>query len=269
MKVARIAVIGIAAGAGLLAAMLAFRLAGRPPEPAPTVVVQEAPKIETAQVLVARRDIPVGTTLNANDIGWIEWPKNDQTDNYITKAARPTAVEDLTGSITRTAFLNGEPMREAQLMKSDRGFMSVILAPGMRAIAIEVRVVSTAGGFVLPNDRVDVLLTKQLPKAMNSQLQGNLFSTETLLSNIKVLAVDQQVSDQKGEASVVVRNTVTLEATPRQAEQLALAQQVGTLQLTLRPIRDAQVDSGPEESQDVSAPVRVIRFGQPSTSLTH
>lgn len=148
--------------------------------------------------------------------------------------------------------------------------MSVILAPGMRAIAIEVRVVGTAGGFVLPNDHVDVLLTRQLPKPVNSQVQGNLFSTETILSNIKVLAVDQQITDQKGEASVVVRNTVTLEVTPRQAEQIALSQQVGTLSLTLRPIRDAQVDKGaPDDNQQASTAVRVVRFGQPTTALTH
>jgi len=262
MKVARIAVIGIAVGSGLLAAMLAFRMASRPtPEPTIQAEVAEAPKLDQVEVLVLRRDIAIGTTISLNDMAWQPWPKSEETDAYITKTSRATAREDLAGSIARASFLAGEPVREAHLMKAERGFMSVILTPGMRAIAIEIRAVGTAGGFVLPSDHVDVLLTRAAPKLPGaSGAVGDAYVSETLLSNIKVLAIDQQISEQKGETSVVARNTVTLEVTPRQAEQVAQAQQLGTLSLILRPLRDAQVDVAADESQP--GPVRVVRFGQ-------
>jgi pilus assembly protein CpaB len=262
MQVARIAVIGIAVGSGLLAAMLAFRMAASPPGEAPAQAqVAEAPKLDTTEVLVVRRDIPIGTAIAATDLSWEPWPKSDDTDAYITKTSRPTAKEDLAGSFARAAFLAGEPIREARLMKAERGFMSVILTPGMRAIAIEVRAVGTAGGFILPSDHVDVLLTRTPPKqAAGMAPVGDTFVSETLLTNIKVLAIDQQISEQKGETSVVAKNTVTLEVSPRQAEQVAQAQQLGTLSLILRPLRDAVVDTTPDVAQPTS--VRVVRFGQ-------
>jgi pilus assembly protein CpaB len=260
MQVARIAVIGIAIGSGLLAAMLAFRMASHPQEAPVQAQVAEAPAMETMDVLVVKRDIAIGTTIAAPDLAWEPWPKSDETSAYITKQARPTAKEELGGSIARASFLAGEPIREARLMKAERGFMSVILAPGMRAIAIEVRAVGTAGGFILPSDHVDVLLTRAAPRTSGGTPAGDAFVTETLLNNIKVLAIDQQIAEQKGETAVVAKNTATLEVSPRQAEQIAQAQQLGTLSLILRPIRDGQIDSAIDTPQPTS--VRVVRFGQ-------
>jgi pilus assembly protein CpaB len=263
MQVARIAVIGIAVGSGLLAAMLAFRIAARPPADVPAQVqVAEAPKIDQVEVLVVRRDIPIGTTIAATDLAWEPWPKSDEIDSYIVKSSRPTAKEDLAGSIARAAFLSGEPVRDARVMKAERGFMSVILTPGMRAIAIEVRAVGTAGGFILPSDHVDVLLTRAVVRGPGSSQTADAFSSETLLTNIKVLAIDQQIAEQKGETSVVVRGTVTLEVSPRQAEQVAQAQSLGTLSLILRPLRDATTEVAVDTAQP--GPIKVIRFGQMS-----
>ena len=259
MRVARIAVIGIAVGSGLLAAMLAFRMASRPQEAPAQVQVAETPAMETMDVLVVKRDIAIGTTIAAPYLAWEPWPKSEETSAYITKQARPTAKEELGGSIARASFLAGEPIREARLMKAERGFMSVILSPGMRAIAIEVRAVGTAGGFILPSDHVDVLLTRASPRTAGAPT-GDAFVTETLLTNIKVLAIDQQIAEQKGETAVVAKNTATLEVSPRQAEQIAQAQQLGTLSLILRPIRDGQIDAAVDTPQATS--VRVVRFGQ-------
>jgi pilus assembly protein CpaB len=241
--------------------MLAFRMASHPQEAPVQVQVAEAPHVDTTEVLVVKRDVAIGTTISAADLAWEPWPKSDETDAYITKSARATAKEDLAGSVARASFLAGEPIREARLMKAERGFMSVILTPGMRAIAIEIRAVGTAGGFILPSDHVDVLLTRAPPKVPGAPM-GDAFVSETLLTNIKVLAIDQQIAEQKGETAVVAKNTVTLEVSPRQAEQVAQAQSLGTLSLILRPIRDAQVDPGPDPAQPIS--VRVVRFGQTS-----
>ncbi|MDR3494268.1 MAG: Flp pilus assembly protein CpaB [Ancalomicrobiaceae bacterium] len=269
MKLARGLVIGIAVASGGLAALLAYRMASRPPVEtlvqAPVAEPQQ--KQNAVEVLVTRRDIPVGTTVSKDDMVWEPWPEGSQTDAYITKSSRPTAIEELAGSVARTAFLNGEPVREARLMKAERGFMSVILTPGMRAIAIEVRAVGTAGGFILPSDHVDVILTRAAPKTATGQSQGDPFVTETLLTNIKVLAIDQQISENKGEAAVVAKNTATLEVSPKQSEMIAQAQQLGTLSLVLRPLRDAAIPEAVADTQDQGGPVTVVRYGV-STRVT-
>ncbi|MDR3376461.1 MAG: Flp pilus assembly protein CpaB [Ancalomicrobiaceae bacterium] len=268
MKLARGLVIGIAVASGGLAAMLAYRMASRPPvEIQVQAPAADQQKQNAVEVLVTRRDVAVGTTVSKDDIAWEPWPEGSQTDAYITKAARPTAIDELAGSVARASFLNGEPVREARLMKAERGFMSVILTPGMRAIAIEVRAVGTAGGFILPSDHVDVILTRAAPKTIGGAPQGDPFVSETLLTNIKVLAIDQQISENKGEASVVAKNTATLEVSPKQSEMIAQAQQLGTLSLVLRPLRDAVIPDTEPETRDQGGAVTVVRYGV-STRIT-
>lgn len=271
MKLARGLVIGIAVASGGLAALLAYRMASRPP-----IEVQiQAPVAETeqkqadVQVLVTRRDIAVGTAVSKDDLAWEPWPASSQTDAYITKASRPTAIDELAGSIARAAFLSGEPVREARLMKAERGFMSVILTPGMRAMAIEVRAAATAGGFILPSDHVDVILTRAAPKTPGAAPQGDPFISETLLTNIKVLAIDQQISENKGETAVVAKNTATLEVSPRQSEMIAQAQQLGTLSLVLRPLRDAVLPDALPNAPDQGGTVTIVRYGISSHVMPH
>ncbi len=248
---------------------IAYRMTSRPPAelPLPAAAVEE-PRLDTVDVLVLRKDVPIGTTIQAADLAWEPWPRSSDTDSYITKAGRPTGIEEIAGSVARTSFLHGEPVREARLVKAERGFMSVILTPGMRAIAIEVRAVGTAGGFILPSDHVDVLLTRAAPKVPGAPPGGDPFVSATLLTTIKVLAIDQQIAENKGEASVVAKNTVTLEVTPRQSEQIAQAQQLGTLSLVLRPLRDAKIEA-PEPEEAPNAAVTVVRFGMSSQISTH
>lgn len=258
MKVARIIVLTIALGSGFGAFIVARSMIDdREAPPVPLAVLPE-PKADTVDVLVFNRDMPMGTKLTAADMIWQPWPKTSAIETFVTRAARPEAMNELSGSIARQAVLANEPVREGRLTKSDRGFMSVILAPGMRALAVEVKAVSTAGGFVLPNDHVDIILTRAAPKGGAS---GDPYVSETILTNIRVLAIDQQVIE-KGEPSVVARDTATLELTPRQAELVAQSQQLGTISLVLRSIRDAEAPVDDKSKLDeANGAVRVVRYG--------
>lgn len=261
MKLTRILVLVIALGAGIVAALLATQMSNRPAEPAPVAAVAPPPP-ETVDVLVAAKEIPTGKRIEASDLAWQSFPKAGIVEFYLTRAARANAIQDLTGSFARTAFLAGEPMREQRLLKAERGFMSVILTPGMRATAIEVKAVSTAGGFILPNDHVDVILTRAATKTSGGG-NGDTYLTETLLNNIRVLAIDQQVGD-RAEPAMVVKDTVTLELTPRQAEVVAQAQQLGVISLSLRSVSEPEGVAA-EEPDSGGGPVKVVRAGVTST----
>ncbi|MCE1236377.1 MAG: Flp pilus assembly protein CpaB [Hyphomicrobiales bacterium] len=261
MKASRLLVLAVALVAGLVAAMLAVKMSNRPEAPQPVAAVPAAPPApETVDVLVASGDIAMGKRVAAGDFVWQPFPKAGIVEAYITRGAKPNATEDLAGRLSRTGFARGEPIREQGLVKAERGFMSVLLAPGMRATAVEVKAVSTAGGFVLPNDHVDILLTRAAPKAGN----GDPYVSETILTNIRILAVDQQVNDGKDSASMLAKDTVTLELTPRQTEIVAQAQQLGVISLALRSMRDRD-EPLVEESADVGGSVKVVRYGVSST----
>jgi pilus assembly protein CpaB len=263
MKVTRLLVLVVALGAGVVAALLASQMSNGPSAPAPMAMTQAPPPPppETVDVLVAVKEVPTGKRLEASDLGWQSFPKAGIVEFHLTKAARPTAIQDLTGSFARATFLAGEPMREQRLLKAERGFMSVILGPGMRAAAVEVKAVSTAGGFILPNDHVDVLLTRAATKA--SGAGGDTYVTETILTNVRVLAVDQQVGDRP-EPAISVKDTVTLELTPRQTEITAQAQQLGVISLALRSVREPEGQVA-EEPDNGGGPVKVVRAGVTST----
>src|SRR3954454_483731 len=156
MKRARLAVLGVAILAGGGAALI---MSGGDPPP-PVVVAGPAPTIETTDVLVAAADLPMGLNLKAPDLRWQPWPSGLVPSGVVRRSEAPKALEETVGSIARTAFLSGEPIRRERLIKTDgTGFMSAILPAGMRAVAITIdtRGSSSAGGFILPNDRVDVL----------------------------------------------------------------------------------------------------------------
>ena len=128
--------------------------------PAPSPAAAAPPKLDVEQVLVASQDLPMGTVVNEGAIAWHPWPKADVSELMITKSAKPDALKDVEGSMTRVAFLRGEPIRHDKLVKAGTGgFMSAILPSGKRAVAIKIdnEGDSTAGGFILPNDRVDVV----------------------------------------------------------------------------------------------------------------
>jgi pilus assembly protein CpaB len=239
--------------AGGLAALLAGR-SENPPEPA---APQQA-QIPSVDVLVAKGDIGLGQTVGGGDMQWVTWPANAATGNFITKTNRPDAIETLSGAIARAPFVAGEPIRDAKLVQAKgSGFMAAILPPGMRAVSTQISPETGAGGFILPNDRVDVILTQK-------PVSGEAQTSETILKNIRVLAIDQNV-EEKGGQKVVVGKTATLELSPGQAEALALAQKIGTLSLALRSITDAN-SKDDDRSTVGGSGVNIIRFGVGTTT---
>src|SRR5471030_3522624 len=255
MKSARIVVLAVAIGAGGLAALLAGR-SEPPPEVKPEVA-----KVETVDVLVARADIPMGNAMSPGDVQWQAWPASASTGNFIRKTNHPTAIEDLSGWIARVPFVAGEPIREAKLVNAKgSGFMAAILPTGMRAVSTQISPETSAGGFILPNDHVDVILTRRDRDADKAAGGGDSHSSETVLTNVRVLAIDQNVQERDGQ-KVVVGKTATLELTPNQTETLALSQQLGTLSLALRSITDANRDEPQTDDNKRSSGVNIVRFG--------
>jgi pilus assembly protein CpaB len=257
MEVARIAVLLIAMVAGGLAAMLAGGSNDAPP-PAPPPGVQFDP----TDILVAKTDIGLGEVIQPGMLDWQPWPTSAANPLFIRKNDRPEAIDKLVGSIVRTPIAAGEPIREARLIRANgSGYMAAILPSGMRAISTPVSPETGAGGFILPNDHVDVILTRR-DKAAEKASGIEVHTSETILSNVRVLAIDQTVED-KGGQKVVVGRTATLELSSSQAETLTLSQQLGSLSLALRSLADFG-NSKPEakaESSDRRSSVNMIRFG--------
>jgi pilus assembly protein CpaB len=254
MKAARLVVLTVAIAAGGVAAMLAGRTEK------PQVKTAPVQQIATVDVLVAKSDIAMGQTVQPGDVRWQEWPANAAIGNFIRRSDRPNAIETLSGSIARAPFVGGEPIREVKLVNAKgSGFMAAILPTGMRAVSTQISPETSAGGFILPNDHVDVILTR---RGNDKSAGGETHSSETILTNVRVLAIDQNVQEKDGQ-KVVVGKTATLELAPRQTETLALSQQLGTLSLALRSITDAKQDA--PQSEDMLGArrtgVNVVRFG--------
>ncbi|MBR0990979.1 Flp pilus assembly protein CpaB [Bradyrhizobium japonicum] len=271
MNTARIVVLVIALGAGGVAAYLA---SGFDNKPAP--VLPAAEKLPTVEVLVAKSDIGLGQAVKPEDLQWQAWPAATASSAFIRRDSRPEAQTQIAGSIARVPLMQGEPIREQKLVKADgSGFMAAILPAGMRAVSTEISAETAAGGFILPNDRVDIVLTRRLknPDGANNNngpTGGNdLVLSEVILTNIRVLAIDQAPKEKDGQ-NAVVGKTVTLELRPDQVAVLAAARQGGTLQLALRSIVDANAVDGTPEDQGAkrAGGVNVIRYGVQARQLT-
>jgi pilus assembly protein CpaB len=258
MKAARIAVLIVAVGAGGLAALLAGRQDPAPAPPAPVPVAS----IETTDVLVAAGDVGLGQSLSAQEMQWQAWPTASAGSGLIRKSDRPDAIEQLSGWIVRSPFVAGEPVRESKLFKANgSGYMAAILPTGMRAVSTEISPETGAGGFILPNDRVDVVLSRRDREAEKS-VGVDTFVSETILANVRVLAIDQAVEEKNGQ-KVVVGRTATLELSPRQVETLALSRQLGTLSLALRSVADsnASAPADEEKPEKKGNGINITRFG--------
>jgi pilus assembly protein CpaB len=261
MNTARIVVLGIAVCAGGVAAYLASGSDTRQQQ------VAASPQMETVDVLVARADIPMGHTVAPGDMHWQSWPAASASSSFIRRSDRPEALSQAVGSIARSPFLAGEPIRDTKLVKGDgSGFMAAILPTGMRAVSTEISPETGAGGFILPNDKVDVILTKR-DKMTSRGGVGELINSETILANIRVLAIDQTIGEKDGQ-KVVVGKTATLELRPEQAEMLTRARQAGTLSLALRSLADAAQPGTAPDSDGKTNSMNVVRFGVPMTMTT-
>jgi pilus assembly protein CpaB len=251
MNTARIVVLAIALSAGGVAAYLASGSDTK------TVVTEPTVQLPTVDVLVAKSDIGLGQSVGPDDVQWQTWPSATASNNFIRRTDRPDATSQIAGSIARSPFIAGEPIREPKLVKTNgSGFMAAVLPGGMRAVSTEISPETGAGGFILPNDRVDVILSKREKSLANG---SDFVTSEIILGNIRVLAIDQVPREKDGQNSVVGK-TATLELKPAQAEVLARARQTGTISLALRSLVDANAPNAPrsEESGD-GAIVTVFR----------
>jgi pilus assembly protein CpaB len=261
MKAARLVVLGIAVAAGGIAALLASGHKPAPPPKAPVV------QLETVDVLVAKTDLSRGEVIEAHDIGWQTWPKAAANSSFIEKSGRPDAINQFTGAIVRVPVAAGQPIYDPMVVfAKGSGFLAAVLPKGMRAVAMVISPESGAGGFILPEDHVDVLLTHHDKRAEKTTGTEKIV-TDTILRNVRVLAVDQAV-EEKGGQKVVVGKTATLELTPQQAETLALSRELGTLSLSLRSLMDSQssMPEGGDEHKEKANSINTVRFGVSTTA---
>lgn len=266
MKSARIVILGVAVAAGGLAALL---MAGGSEPPPPAPAPEPVAKLDTVDVLIAKNDINIGQAVKAEDLTWQQWPTASASNGFIKRNERASAVEELTGAIARMPISNGEPVRENRLIKAKgSGYMAAILPSGMRAFSTEISAETGAGGFILPNDHVDVILSRRDREAERATGVESHIS-ETILTDVRVLAIDQTVEDKKGQ-KVVVGKTATLELTQRQSETLALSRQLGTLTLALRSLADSSsLNTKPatEQPKEANGRMNMVRFGVTTTTL--
>jgi pilus assembly protein CpaB len=295
MKPARIIVICVAAVAAIGLALV-VRAMGSPSR-TPTAVATAAvvPSRPMAMVLVAAKDLQPGQRLADSDLAWKEWPVDEVNPLFITDGTTPLAATeavdaadrpagavaavtraatafatgggkaDYVGSVVREPILAGEPIVSRKIVRAgDSGYMAAYLEPGMRAMAIRVTVETAAGGFILPGDRVDVLLTRETNLGNMGAQEGDRskFASSTVMQNVKVLAIDQSTRAGDDEQAVIGA-TATLELGPRDAEALALAKSEGELSLVLRSYADTGGPSGRVAAVRQSSAVRVYRGGAP------
>lgn len=234
MSKMRIVIFGLAFGSAIMAGLLAKGFIGQKPEKE----IVEINKVKTVDVLTALKDINMGERFVDGSTSWKPWPVENVTDAMITRDEKPDAREAYLSARARLAIFEGETILEKKLvLPGESGFMSAILPKGMRAIAVAVSERSGAGGFILPNDRVDVILTRKLD---NPQGTDKIVNSEVVLSNVRVLAINQTYRQDKDGESVTVTEgkTATLELDPRQTEILVMIESAGELSLALRSIAE-------------------------------
>jgi pilus assembly protein CpaB len=212
---------------------LAARSLVQPSAAVPVIAVATPSPPKGPRVLVAQRDLPTGTILTADTFAYREWPRDLLKQAYIVDGAADSNA--LLGTVVRFPVAAGEPIARGALVSAgDRGFLAATLGPGMRAVTIPVSVTSGGGGFVFPGDRIDMMLTQGIKSGGDQELK----TSETILCNLRVLATDQftQTDTEDGKSVIRPPHMVTLEVTPRMAEKIAVAQMMGDLSLSLRPL---------------------------------
>ncbi|MDQ6435759.1 Flp pilus assembly protein CpaB [Mesorhizobium sp. LHD-90] len=261
MAASRLIILGVAVAAAGGAGYVAKNMTA----PQERVVIDQGPLqpvVETTQVLVVAGDVPMGANVG-EQLSWQEWPSAGVNENFITRDADPEALEQFKSAIARVPIYAGEPLRKSKLVGEGQSFMSSILPSGYRAIATQISADTSAGGFILPNDYVDVIMTR---RSENGSATG--FITETILQNIKVLAIDQTIQEDEEGKKVKVGDTATLELTQQQAEIITVAQQMADrLTLALRSVADAQQASDQEADYLVTGSgkrgtIRLIKSGE-------
>lgn len=267
MRMSRILLLLVALMAGGLAAFLATRggdAPSTPTGPSSPEVIEEA----RIKVLVASAPIGVGERLSESNMVWQDWPQNAMREDYIREDVMPEALTDMQGTVARFELFEGDPIRQQKLVRTDQGYLSAVLDKGMRGISISVQADAASGGFIVPNDHVDVILTRGTEDGQQA---------ETIVSNVRVLAINSRLGelgatgspeDPNNPRTEVFADTAiaTLELDPTQAETVVNARQMGQLSLALRSIVDFAQTS--EDSIKRNAPIRVIRYGNETNVIT-
>jgi pilus assembly protein CpaB len=260
MSPVRLIILLVAAAAAIGAVFLVRSVQ----QPAPAVAASTSTPVEAArpkdiptqQVLVANNAIPVGKFVSAEDLRWQEWPASAPVGAFLDQKKEPEALEKMVGAVARFELVEGEPVTHSKLQHpGTSGFMAVMLTPGMRAASIEISAEAAASGFIQPNDRVDVIVTRDIENAgggaASNSIQG--VRSDLILSNIRVLAIDgrygappteDEESPQQGQGAVLIGSRALLELTEKDATLLNTAKKAGDLSLTLRSIADMQAPQG-------------------------
>lgn len=232
MNIARLAVLSVAVVAAGGAALLVRGGMNSANQARKVVPVQTT---AAEDVLVAGANIEPGKILDPASVRWQAWPKSAIEASFIVKSKQPDSAKAVAGFIVRAPLVDGQPITDSNIVHANTtGFMAATLGPGMRAISIPVTVDTDAGGFILPNDRVDVLLTRDMGSAGIRN-----FQSETLLKDVRVLAIDQVIQQEKDKQAVVGK-TATLELTPKQTEEMAQAVSTGVISLALHSLGDSE-----------------------------
>ena len=258
MGIARIAILVVAALAAGVAALLVRNIAssdGSANANSPANIVQ----MPTTEVLTAAAGLDRGDRIGRNSLRWQAWPEESISSEYITRSRSPNALEEAENATVRVSLSSGEPITSGKIVAAgDTGFMAAVLRSGMRAVSTKISAATGAGGFILPNDHVDVILTES-----NSSNKSS--TARTVLENIRVLAIDQTFQETDDEKKVVVGKTVLLELSPSQSELLTASRASGSISLALRSLTDsgpnAVSSAGPKLS---TGSVRVFRYGSES-----
>jgi pilus assembly protein CpaB len=259
MNTQRVIVLGLALVA---AGGAAFLVRGMMGGGTPAVEAKPAPAIAMSEVLVAAENLQPGQALQPEQVRWEKWPSSNVDASFITHNGVASAEVAVKGTVVRSPILAGQPVASTAIVHADAaGFMAAMLTPGMRAVSVVTSPESGAAGFILPNDHIDVILTRKINNGSTPRVYSRM-----ILSNVRVLAVDQTFKQEK-DTKTVVAKTATLEVTPEQAEMLSTAAQSGQLSLALRALGDNEavatagaarprVAFGGDASQ-----VAVIRYG--------
>ncbi len=247
MNVSRIAILGVAvvAGAGAFILILSQNKDISP------VQIVEPVREETVRVLVSSRDIQRGERLALEDTNWVVWPKKAVQPTFITDD-NSAAREELESAVARSLIVTGEPLVNAKVVRAgSSSLMAAILSPGMRAVTMRVSPETSSGGFILPGDKVDILLT-------GGRKDANA-AARTIFEDVRVLAVDTLFSENSETAHVAGSN-VTLELAPMDAETFISARDSGSMSLILRSIFKPETELQATERR--SSNVSVIRYGR-------
>jgi len=263
MKPTSIVLLLVALIAGGLAAFLATQQSRQVQVVSgPTTVVQEA----KTQILIATTPIGVGERLSTKSVEWADWPEGAVRDDYISVAARPEALSDITGAVARFEIFPGEPIIEKKIVRTGQGYMSAVLDKGKRGISVAVEAASASGGFIMPNDHVDIVSSRQTNAGLVS---------ETIIRNVKVLAINLRLGEtgktgkpadpEAPNAAFQSKAIATLELSPQEGEAVINAAQLGTVSLSLRSIADFAPGSDDALQRKSNQNIRLIRYGADTT----